>query len=46
VAAQGARLLEIDFGTGHGALDGFVDLPPYAHAAPDWLRYPDVPHLS
>lgn len=45
LAARGARLLEVDFDTGRGVLDGFVDLPPYAHAAPDWLRYPDAPHL-
>ena len=45
VAARGARLLEIDFDAGEGVLDGFVDVPPYAHAAPGWLRYPEAPHL-
>lgn len=45
LAARGARLLEVDFDTGGGVLDGFVDLPPYAHAAPDWLSYPHAPHL-
>ncbi len=46
VAALGARLLEVDFDVGGGVLDGFVDVPPYAHSAPGWLRYPDAPHLK
>jgi SAM-dependent methyltransferase len=45
LATRGARLLAIDFSTGEGVLDGFVDLPPYAHSAPGWLRYPHAPHL-
>ena len=37
-------MLPVDFGTGAGVLDGFVDLPPYpGNDSP--LPLPEAPHL-
>lgn len=45
LAAAGHRMLPVDFATGDGVLDGFVDLPPFA--APDFTQpVPDTPHLK
>ncbi|WP_270934706.1 SAM-dependent methyltransferase [Falsiroseomonas oryzae] len=44
LAAAGHQLLPVDFGTGGGVLDGFVDLPPFS--APDGTQpVADTPHL-
>ncbi|WP_426955750.1 SAM-dependent methyltransferase [Muricoccus radiodurans] len=44
LAAAGHRMLPVDFGTGDGLLDRFVDLPPYPGA--DWpMPIPEPPHL-
>jgi len=44
LAAAGHRMLPMDFGTGEGLLDQFVDLPPYPNAT--WpLAIPEAPHL-
>jgi hypothetical protein len=44
LAAEGHRLVPIDFGQGQGVLDLFVDLPPFAHADGAQL-VADTPHL-
>jgi SAM-dependent methyltransferase len=42
--AAGHRMLPMDYGTGNGLLDQFVDLPPYPNA--EWpLPIPEAPHL-
>ncbi|WP_245615259.1 SAM-dependent methyltransferase [Muricoccus aerilatus] len=44
LSLAGHRMLPMDFGTGTGILDGFVDLPPYpGNASP--LAIPEAPHL-
>jgi SAM-dependent methyltransferase len=44
LAAAGHELLPVDFDTGDGVLDRFIDLPPFA--TPDGtLTVPDTPHL-
>ncbi|MBP0493389.1 methyltransferase domain-containing protein [Roseomonas sp. SG15] len=44
LALAGHRMLPMDFGTGTGILDQFVDLPPYpGNDAP--LAIPEAPHL-
>lgn len=42
--AAGHRMLPVDFGVGDGALDRFVDLPPY-DAQPWFLSRAATPHL-
>ncbi|WP_235924472.1 SAM-dependent methyltransferase [Roseomonas harenae] len=44
LSLAGHRMLPMDFGTGNGILDQFVDLPPYPNA--NWpLPIPEPPHL-
>ncbi len=45
LAEAGHRLMPVDFATGEGALDGFVDLPPFSDAAGAPV-VPDAPHLA
>jgi 2-polyprenyl-3-methyl-5-hydroxy-6-metoxy-1,4-benzoquinol methylase len=45
LAEAGHRLLPVDFAAGQGALDGFVDLPPFTDAAGAPL-VADTPHLA
>lgn len=45
LAADGHRLLPIDYGTGEDVLDQFVDLPPFIHHKRAMLNYPRPPHL-
>ncbi len=46
LAAQGHRLLPVDFSTGTGPLDSFVDIPPFPQDGAAWdMRLPETPHL-
>ena len=44
LALAGHRMLPMDFGTGTGVLDAFVDLPPYPGSSTP-LPIPEAPHL-
>jgi SAM-dependent methyltransferase len=43
--ARGHSLLAVDFSTGDGPLDGFVDPHPYDLPKSAFMAYPAVPHL-
>ena len=45
LAVEGHRLYEVDFDTGEGVLDQFIDVPPFSHQDSIRLQYPDPPHL-
>jgi SAM-dependent methyltransferase len=41
----GHRMLPVDFRSGSGVMDQFVDVPPFAHQPHPMLSYPVAPHL-
>jgi len=45
LAAEGHRLLPVDFSRGEGVLDGFLDIPPFS-VADGAQPVPDTPHLA
>jgi SAM-dependent methyltransferase len=45
LAAEGHRLYKVDYHTGQGVLDQFIDVPPFSHQDRVRLQYPDPPHL-
>ena len=45
LTVEGHRLYEIEYDTGEGVLDQFIDVPPFSHQDSIRLQYPDPPHL-
>jgi SAM-dependent methyltransferase len=42
--ASGHELLGPDYSVGHGVLDDFIDIPPYAYESQGWLINAQTPH--
>ena len=45
LAAAGHTMLPVDYASGAGVMDQFVDVPPFAHQPYPMLSYPSPPHL-
>jgi hypothetical protein len=45
LAERGHAMAPIDYGPGRGALDGYVDVPPYGRQTMDGFALPVAPHL-
>ena len=43
--SDGHELVPVNFDSGTGLLDRFIDVPPYPHQPYPLLSYPGVPHL-